>query len=734
MPRPALPFVRGAVRQYTYFPISLEAFGAATTYYDLVEETFMAGDIQVTTMYLNHPALTLAYKLQADGATVVYCTDHEPFDKQLAYGGSPGPGSADERHAEFFCGANLLIHDWQYRAEEYAAKAGWGHSTLEYVVDMAVFARVERVALFHHDPMRTDEQVDKLVADANERAMAAHHADDNGQSCPPELFGASDQGEDYMEVIPRTKPGRQPLLNRLLDKSVSSVATGSSVEEDGGTPASPHDFNSGAAATKAKLSEDDVVRITGAMSTPAVAVLLEDSAVADPIGEALVAEDSIRGFFAKNEADLMQLLETQFPTIVLVQKGWQGVADAGITLARRIRDKGVATQSAYLQQLCVIVVCEDGVKCDESTARAAGMTDWLVKPFTAVYARTRLRAQLLRVRGQWQRALEDVVGSMDEAAAVTRISGGKASTATAVSTRPGGAGGGHALRATNGDGASLASLEISDACAAPSGCGVAPGRRHDKNLLASLASSLFQAKCYMYSTMHASGRWIKVLESVDDEEQRRDIVFINKVFSVLVPQLRGSQSVHGTGNLAAKQQPAVVSVGCRSGIRISHSLDLPPAAPSEDSNKGSTYSPPSGRYSLDSSGQLGDGVLHIPDTMLDPRFAADVLTMGKPRVRMFAAVPLRSQAQELGYFCVVDARARKFEVGEMKMLQSVADLVVQMQRVPELAVSLGGLLSSSAPVLDEGEGVGAQEGESEGSSQGARKGKSGAPSKTCCMQ
>jgi len=73
--------------QYTYFPITIENMGATVRYHDLVEGGFTVGDVEVRTHYLNHPALTLGYRLEADGASLVYACDHEPFARRLAAGG-----------------------------------------------------------------------------------------------------------------------------------------------------------------------------------------------------------------------------------------------------------------------------------------------------------------------------------------------------------------------------------------------------------------------------------------------------------------------------------------------------------------------------------------------------------------------------------------------------------------------------------------------------------------------
>ncbi len=63
---------------YEYSPIAMESVSANLRLHNLTEGAFELGSIRVTTQYLNHPALTLGYRLEADGATLVYATDHEP--------------------------------------------------------------------------------------------------------------------------------------------------------------------------------------------------------------------------------------------------------------------------------------------------------------------------------------------------------------------------------------------------------------------------------------------------------------------------------------------------------------------------------------------------------------------------------------------------------------------------------------------------------------------------------
>jgi ribonuclease BN (tRNA processing enzyme) len=64
----------------------------------------------------------------------------------------------------FFAGADLLVHDSQYTEAEMKSRIGWGHSSCEYAIAAANRAGVKRLALFHHDPDRTDQQIDEMAA------------------------------------------------------------------------------------------------------------------------------------------------------------------------------------------------------------------------------------------------------------------------------------------------------------------------------------------------------------------------------------------------------------------------------------------------------------------------------------------------------------------------------------------------------------------------------------------
>ena len=201
--------------EYQYFPVGLDEVSAEVRYHDLVEGVFQVGDATIRTQYLNHPALTLAFRIEADGASVVYSTDHEPHDVGLAAGGVAEDDSADARHAAFLEGADVVIHDAQYDAEGYATKVGWGHSTMEYSVDMAASVGVRRLVLFHHDPARDDDALDALVSTARARAVASGTAMEVGAAAEGDEIvlepGGGQQPRAHVETPATTVPALEHL-------------------------------------------------------------------------------------------------------------------------------------------------------------------------------------------------------------------------------------------------------------------------------------------------------------------------------------------------------------------------------------------------------------------------------------------------------------------------------------------------------------------------------------------
>jgi phosphoribosyl 1,2-cyclic phosphodiesterase len=169
--------VIGGQLSYRYFPVRQHELGASIEYIDLKEGSYDLGQgVSLITKYLNHPLLALGYRIEYDDKAICTAYDTEPFynvfcsdpsdpsyDEFLASEGDQAARNENRRMEAFFKDADLLIHDGQYTQAEYdSGKRGWGHSPIEGVIATAGRANVKRLAICHHDPIRTDSQLDEL--------------------------------------------------------------------------------------------------------------------------------------------------------------------------------------------------------------------------------------------------------------------------------------------------------------------------------------------------------------------------------------------------------------------------------------------------------------------------------------------------------------------------------------------------------------------------------------------
>lgn len=145
----------------SYFPVDLGDMMAHLDFVEL-EGPIKLGTAKIAYLYLNHPGLAVGFRIEAEGRTVVYITDHEPYCRLS--GENDHNRKLDREVDEFARGADLYIREAQYTEEEYVAKRGWGHSTWKDAVNSAQAANAKRLVLFHHDPMHDDDLLDQVVA------------------------------------------------------------------------------------------------------------------------------------------------------------------------------------------------------------------------------------------------------------------------------------------------------------------------------------------------------------------------------------------------------------------------------------------------------------------------------------------------------------------------------------------------------------------------------------------
>lgn len=162
-----------------YFPISFGDLGARIMFDHLNEGEGVVGGVRVSCIPLNHPGGCCGYRFEKDGVKIVYATDNElelqPDDVFPDPDHQGGLRQAPEALVEAVRGADLLIMDAQYDDAQYATKKGWGHSSCFSTTDLAIRAEVKNLALFHHDPESTDQDVDAKTISCARRA-ARHGA------------------------------------------------------------------------------------------------------------------------------------------------------------------------------------------------------------------------------------------------------------------------------------------------------------------------------------------------------------------------------------------------------------------------------------------------------------------------------------------------------------------------------------------------------------------------------
>ena len=337
--------------EYEYFPVKLGAMGATIRFHDLAEGTFQVGGIKITGQYMNHPGMSMGYRLEADGGTLVYATDHEPHSRHhLRAGDSLSDDAAsvhaqDDAHVRFLSGADVVIHDAQYTKDEYPAKIGWGHSPAERVVDWCMQARVKRLMLYHHDPLRDDRSLTALV-----HRLRRQVGQDGGNLD----VGAAAEGES-------------------IDVSLVSASAG---------------------ALAGQQRSDSAPPIAPVVDRIPVLVIADD----DPdMIEAIVGTLRPQGLtihVCHNGREAVEKAREVRPDLMILD--WQMPVMAGIDACRALRGGSDPALRAV-----PILFLTSMVSADYTTdAFDAGATDFLTKPFSPSTLRSKVQQWLIRSRSR----------------------------------------------------------------------------------------------------------------------------------------------------------------------------------------------------------------------------------------------------------------------------------------------------------------------------------------------
>ena len=146
--------VVGAVIRPPLFPVTIDQLPGMVRFHDVGDDEFSIGSVKVMSRFVPHVGPTLGYRIEWGGRSIAYLSDHQqPYD---------GSYSVSDGARELVEGVDLLIHDSQYTVSEFEQKSTWGHCTIDYAMWLAQHCGVGRLALFHHDPSRTDLALDEV--------------------------------------------------------------------------------------------------------------------------------------------------------------------------------------------------------------------------------------------------------------------------------------------------------------------------------------------------------------------------------------------------------------------------------------------------------------------------------------------------------------------------------------------------------------------------------------------
>jgi phosphoribosyl 1,2-cyclic phosphodiesterase len=164
-----------------YFPVPFDSVQADVAFRELVEGArFEIGPIKVACTRLNHPWIAMAYRFDHEGGSICYVTDTAPFRDVLLehefiaepprVGAPLAPPIAaklrkmQEALVRLCEGADLVVYDTMFTPEEYRRQPHWGHSCPDDAIEICRAAGVRTLALYHHAPERSDDEVDAILA------------------------------------------------------------------------------------------------------------------------------------------------------------------------------------------------------------------------------------------------------------------------------------------------------------------------------------------------------------------------------------------------------------------------------------------------------------------------------------------------------------------------------------------------------------------------------------------
>ncbi|OGV74498.1 MAG: hypothetical protein A3K19_23155 [Lentisphaerae bacterium RIFOXYB12_FULL_65_16] len=156
-----------------YFPVQMSALSAELIIREMDKELIEIIPFRIDWQeQIYHPGGSVRFGINLGKKRLVYATDVE-LNKCFVENPTPEQKGHQRAYMKFIEGADMLIADGQYTAEEYVKTKNYGHTTIPLLADIAYRCRVKQLAVFHHNPPHTDNNIDELWQDYHARFMTA---------------------------------------------------------------------------------------------------------------------------------------------------------------------------------------------------------------------------------------------------------------------------------------------------------------------------------------------------------------------------------------------------------------------------------------------------------------------------------------------------------------------------------------------------------------------------------
>ena len=134
------------------FPITVEKFLAKIKFYDFeIGKDFYINNVRIRTISLNHPDGAVGYRVENNGKSICYITDHEHDIK-----------NKNKTLLDFLRNADVLIYDSTYDDNNFKSFIGWGHSTWQEATRLAKECNIKKLFIFHHNPDNDDNKMEQI--------------------------------------------------------------------------------------------------------------------------------------------------------------------------------------------------------------------------------------------------------------------------------------------------------------------------------------------------------------------------------------------------------------------------------------------------------------------------------------------------------------------------------------------------------------------------------------------